>query len=245
MNPTKMTTIGMVPSIEIMEKAVEDLQEAYKLNSLIQTFLTSIGKTQLDGFTRLNNFSIIKEQQGKREQCQLHSTYKMRPYNGISGMRRRSLTCNGRNLHKPCVSILGLLTMKILTKLQPNCNKLELCMNTKHSLNNQQQGYKIDLNARWWGVALEDIRRKFVWKSNFSCQPLFFMPLVWLMCRKTSYNNFDDHLFTQDLHYHQQPSLPFTNSFKQGCIIAGFQTKNPKQSPIQKTFLDRDASTEG
>ena len=34
MKPARMTIMGMAPPIEIMEKAVEDLWEAYKLVSL-------------------------------------------------------------------------------------------------------------------------------------------------------------------------------------------------------------------
>ena len=34
MKPAIMTIMGMAPSIEIVEKAVEDLREAYKLESL-------------------------------------------------------------------------------------------------------------------------------------------------------------------------------------------------------------------
>jgi len=122
--PTTTVTTTMAPSIRIMrlEKVLENKVEALntaacKPDSHAWIFLVLMGKTQLDGFTKLKNSFSIREP-NQRRRCSWHLFIcKMKPCSGTNGMSSCNQTCNGRNLLEPCASILGLPTMKILMKL--------------------------------------------------------------------------------------------------------------------------------
>ena len=110
------------------------IMAAYRPDFHAWISLALMGRTQLGGFIRLNNFSTIRRWMTTRR-CFLHLfTYKRKPCGGINGMSSLNQMCSGRSLLVPCVSTLDLWILKILTKLLLSYSKLELYESIKCSL---------------------------------------------------------------------------------------------------------------